>query len=111
MLAERIVGLCPEKLKPVFIELLQGTPLNDYSKAVASLVEGSPDAGRDDEVDAVGEDTVSKTQFTKRIQILINIYLEILLIVGWLCFLPQSTYTCVSVYWCSMSKSALQFSS
>lgn len=60
MLAERIVGLCPEKLKPAFIELLQGTPLNDYSEAVALLVEGSSDAGRDDEVDAVGEDTVGE---------------------------------------------------
>ncbi|KAM0859217.1 hypothetical protein ACQ4PT_047335 [Festuca glaucescens] len=59
MLAERIVGLCREKLKPAFIELLQGTPLNDYSEAVASLVEGSSDAGRDDEVDAAEEDTES----------------------------------------------------
>ncbi|KAM0859218.1 hypothetical protein ACQ4PT_047335 [Festuca glaucescens] len=59
MLAERIVGLCREKLKPAFIELLQGTPLNDYSEAVASLVEGSSDAGRDDEVDAAEEDTVA----------------------------------------------------
>uniref|UniRef100_A0ACD5UBS9 Uncharacterized protein n=1 Tax=Avena sativa TaxID=4498 RepID=A0ACD5UBS9_AVESA len=60
MLAERIVGLCAEKLKPVFIELLQGTPLNDYSEAVVLLVEGSSDAGTDDEVDAVGEDTVNE---------------------------------------------------
>jgi hypothetical protein len=59
MLAERIVGLCPEKLKPAFVKSLQGTPLNVYSKTVASLVEGSSDTGRDDEVDAVGEDTVS----------------------------------------------------
>ncbi|CAM0903948.1 unnamed protein product [Alopecurus aequalis] len=66
MLAERIVGLCPEKLKPAFLELLQGTPLNDYSRTVALLVEGSSDTGRDDEVDAVGEDTVADKKLSQK---------------------------------------------
>ncbi|XP_048558145.1 sister chromatid cohesion protein PDS5 homolog C-like [Triticum urartu] len=58
-LAKRITRLCPEKLKPVFAELLQGTPLNEYSKVVASSVESSSDAGRDNKIDAVENDTES----------------------------------------------------
>lgn len=57
-LAEKIVNLCPEKLKPVFIQLLQGTPLNLYSETVESLVEGSSHA-RDDKDDASGKVTVA----------------------------------------------------
>ncbi|PNT73327.1 hypothetical protein BRADI_2g57070v3 [Brachypodium distachyon] len=57
-LAEKILNLCPEKLKPVFIQLLQGTPLNLYSETVESLVEGSSHA-RDDKDDASGKDTVA----------------------------------------------------
>ncbi|XP_044967069.1 ABC transporter F family member 4-like [Hordeum vulgare subsp. vulgare] len=55
-LAERMVDLCPEKLKPAFAELLQGTPLNEYSNVVVKLIEGSSDAGRDDNIDAVEND-------------------------------------------------------
>ena len=55
----------------MFIELLQGTPLDDYSEAVTSLVEGCSDAGGDDKVDASGKDTVGK------LQTVYNVYLKI----------------------------------
>uniref|UniRef100_A0A0D9X784 Uncharacterized protein n=1 Tax=Leersia perrieri TaxID=77586 RepID=A0A0D9X784_9ORYZ len=61
-LAEKVIGMCHEKLRPVFISLLRGTPIDEYSKVVTSLFEDAMD------VDAPGEDTVSQT--TKRMSLL-----------------------------------------
>uniref|UniRef100_A0A0D9W3H3 Tudor domain-containing protein n=1 Tax=Leersia perrieri TaxID=77586 RepID=A0A0D9W3H3_9ORYZ len=43
VLAERVIGLCHEKLRPVFIELLQGSPANEYSSLITSLVQDAED--------------------------------------------------------------------
>uniref|UniRef100_J3LWS5 Sister chromatid cohesion protein n=1 Tax=Oryza brachyantha TaxID=4533 RepID=J3LWS5_ORYBR len=51
LLAEKIIGQCHEKLKPVFIKLLQGTPINEYTNLVTSLFQDATDAG-DNNVDA-----------------------------------------------------------
>ncbi|WVZ86296.1 hypothetical protein U9M48_033101 [Paspalum notatum var. saurae] len=53
-LAERVLGLCKEKLKPVFRELLKGTPLDDYSSVVTLLFQDASGAGENN-VDASGK--------------------------------------------------------
>ncbi|XP_015691513.2 E3 ubiquitin-protein ligase RBBP6 isoform X2 [Oryza brachyantha] len=58
-LAEKVIDMCHEKLKPVFIPLLRGTPLDEYSKVVTSLFEDVLDAGVADSADAPGKDTVA----------------------------------------------------
>ncbi|KAL5216088.1 hypothetical protein ABZP36_007489 [Zizania latifolia] len=58
-LAEKVIGMCHEKLKSVFISLLQGTPLDEYSKVVTSLFQDALDAGVADNADAPGKDTVA----------------------------------------------------
>jgi len=57
-LAERVLGLCRDKLKPVLHELLKGTPLDEYSNVVTMLFQDASDAGENN-VDASGKDMVS----------------------------------------------------
>ncbi|EEE60747.1 hypothetical protein OsJ_14295 [Oryza sativa Japonica Group] len=45
VLAERVIGLCHEKLKPVFIKLLQGAPITEYSNLVTSFLQDAIVAG------------------------------------------------------------------
>ncbi|KAL5214107.1 hypothetical protein ABZP36_003259 [Zizania latifolia] len=56
-LAEKVIGMCHEKLKPVFIPLLQGTPLDEYSKVVTSLFQDALYYGVADNSNAPGKDT------------------------------------------------------
>jgi hypothetical protein len=57
-LAERVLGLCRDKLKPVLHELLKGTPLDEYSSVVTMLFQDASDAGENN-ADAIGKDMVS----------------------------------------------------
>ncbi|CAD6263169.1 unnamed protein product [Miscanthus lutarioriparius] len=54
-LAEKVLGLCRDKLKPVLHELLKGTPLDGYSNVVTTLFQDASDAGENN-VDASGKD-------------------------------------------------------
>ncbi|KAL5220881.1 hypothetical protein ABZP36_025594 [Zizania latifolia] len=58
-LAEKVIGMCHEKLKPMFILLLQDTPLDEYSKVVTSLFQDALYSGVADNSDAPGKDTVA----------------------------------------------------
>uniref|UniRef100_A0A0E0KP16 Uncharacterized protein n=1 Tax=Oryza punctata TaxID=4537 RepID=A0A0E0KP16_ORYPU len=56
VLAERVIGLCHEKLNPVFIKLLQCAPtINEYSNPITSFLQDAIDAG-DKNVDAFMHD-------------------------------------------------------
>ncbi|KAF0891845.1 hypothetical protein E2562_011020 [Oryza meyeriana var. granulata] len=66
-LAEKVIGMCQEKLKPVFIPLLRGTPLDEYSKVVTSLFEDALDVGVADNADAPGKDTVADMKSSHKI--------------------------------------------
>ncbi|KAL5650079.1 hypothetical protein ACJX0J_040888, partial [Zea mays] len=61
-LAERVLGLCRDKLKPVLHELLKGTPLDEYSNVVTTLFQ---DAGENN-VDASGEDMAAKGKLSEK---------------------------------------------
>ncbi|KAG0530542.1 hypothetical protein BDA96_05G195600 [Sorghum bicolor] len=54
-LAERVLGLCRDKLKPVLHELLKGSPLDEYSNVVKTLFQDASDVG-ENSVDASGKD-------------------------------------------------------
>jgi hypothetical protein len=57
-LAERVLGLCRDKLKPVLHKLLKGSPLDEYSNVVKTLFQDASDVG-ENSVDASGKDMVS----------------------------------------------------
>ncbi|CAL5016081.1 unnamed protein product [Urochloa decumbens] len=58
-LAERVLGLCKDKLKPVFLELLKGTPLDGYSNVVTLLFQDASGAEQNN-VDASGKDMATE---------------------------------------------------
>ncbi|KAJ1279943.1 hypothetical protein BS78_04G194200 [Paspalum vaginatum] len=65
-LAEKVIGMCREKLKPVFLQSLKGTSLNEYSQIVASVcVEGSDDR-EDKNADPSAKDTVDDGKLSER---------------------------------------------
>ncbi|XP_062184176.1 sister chromatid cohesion protein PDS5 homolog C-like isoform X2 [Phragmites australis] len=53
-LAERVVDNCKDKLKPVFIELLKDTPLDEYSNIVTLVCSVASDATGNNNADASG---------------------------------------------------------
>ncbi|RCV34391.1 hypothetical protein SETIT_7G156600v2 [Setaria italica] len=61
-IAERVLGLCKDKLKPVLLELLKGTPLDDYSNVVTLLFQ---DAGENN-VDASGKDMAAEGKLSEK---------------------------------------------
>ncbi|KAJ1271765.1 hypothetical protein BS78_06G150800 [Paspalum vaginatum] len=64
-LAEKVLGLCKEKLKPVFHELLKGTPLDDYSSVVTLLFQDASGAGENN-VDASGKDMAAEAKLPEK---------------------------------------------
>lgn len=58
-LAEKVIGACSEKLKPVFLQLLKGTSLNEYDNIIATICEDSSDVKEDMDADPSGKDVVS----------------------------------------------------
>ncbi|GJN02424.1 hypothetical protein PR202_ga19774 [Eleusine coracana subsp. coracana] len=53
-LAERLVGLCKDRLKPVFARLLRGNPLDNYSNVVTLLCQDASNVVADNNLDAPG---------------------------------------------------------
>ncbi|XP_066360504.1 sister chromatid cohesion protein PDS5 homolog C-like [Miscanthus floridulus] len=64
-LAERVLGLCRDKLKPVLHELLKGTPLDEYSNVVTMLFQDASDAGENN-VDASGKDMAAEGKLSEK---------------------------------------------
>ncbi|CAL5026603.1 unnamed protein product [Urochloa decumbens] len=64
-LAERVLGLCKDKLKPVFLELLKGTPLDGYSNVVTLLFQDASGAGQNN-VDASGKDMATEDKHSEK---------------------------------------------
>jgi hypothetical protein len=58
LLCEKVIGMCREKLKPVFQQLLKGTSLSEYSQIVTSVCEEGSDDKEDNNADPA-KDTVS----------------------------------------------------
>ncbi|TVU15334.1 hypothetical protein EJB05_38850 [Eragrostis curvula] len=63
-LAERVLGLCKDRLKVVFVQLLRGTPLYNYSNVVILLCQDASGSATDNNADAYitdmeGEDKIS----------------------------------------------------
>lgn len=54
-----MIGACSEKLKPVFLQLLKGTSLNEYDNIIATICEDSSDVKEDMDADPSGKDVVS----------------------------------------------------
>ncbi|PUZ76524.1 hypothetical protein GQ55_1G298000 [Panicum hallii var. hallii] len=65
-LAERVIGSCREKLKPVFLQSLKGTSLSEYSQIVASVCEEGSDDREDNNADPSGKDTVDDGKLSER---------------------------------------------
>uniref|UniRef100_A0ACD5Z4R1 Uncharacterized protein n=1 Tax=Avena sativa TaxID=4498 RepID=A0ACD5Z4R1_AVESA len=68
-LAERVLSICDdEKLKPIFLELLQdqGTALDEYSNTVAVVCESDKVVTEDNTVDPSGKDTVDDGKLSER---------------------------------------------
>lgn len=64
-LAERVLGLCKDKLKPVLHELLKGTPLDDYSNVVTLLFQDASGAGENN-VDASGKHMAAEGKLSEK---------------------------------------------
>ncbi|AQK72565.1 hypothetical protein ZEAMMB73_Zm00001d017197 [Zea mays] len=65
-LAEKVIGTCREKLKPVFLQSLKGTSLSEYSQIVASVCEDVSDDREDNNADPSGKDTVDDGKLSER---------------------------------------------
>ncbi|KAL6652446.1 hypothetical protein ACP70R_011371 [Stipagrostis hirtigluma subsp. patula] len=65
-LAERVTGLCKDKLKPTFIELIKGTPLDEYSEVVKLLCQDALDAAGTNNVNASGKDMAAECKLSER---------------------------------------------
>nr|CAB3447206.1 unnamed protein product [Digitaria exilis] len=66
-LAEKVIGLCHEKLKPVFLQSLKGTSLSDYSQIVSSVCEEGSDDWEHNIVDPSGKEMVDDGKLSERI--------------------------------------------
>ncbi|CAO2042879.1 unnamed protein product [Urochloa humidicola] len=64
-LAERVLGLCKDKLKPVLLELLKGTSLDGYSNVVTLLLQDTSGAGENN-VDASGKDMAAEAKHSEK---------------------------------------------
>ncbi|KAL5212565.1 hypothetical protein ABZP36_023412 [Zizania latifolia] len=65
-LSEKVIGACSEKLKPVFLQLLEGSPLNEYSNIVTSVCEDDSDVREDTNADPSGKDMVDDGKLSER---------------------------------------------
>ncbi|XP_006647503.1 uncharacterized protein LOC102706164 [Oryza brachyantha] len=65
-LAEKVIGACSEKLKPVFLQLLQGTSFNEYSDIIATICEDGSDVKEDMDADPSGKDMVDDGKLSER---------------------------------------------
>uniref|UniRef100_A0A0D3F7J4 Tudor domain-containing protein n=1 Tax=Oryza barthii TaxID=65489 RepID=A0A0D3F7J4_9ORYZ len=65
-LAEKVIGACSEKLKPVFLQLLKGTSLNEYDNIIATICEDSSDVKEDMDADPSGKDVVDDGKLSER---------------------------------------------
>ncbi|GJN21567.1 hypothetical protein PR202_gb09054 [Eleusine coracana subsp. coracana] len=65
VLAEKVIGMCREKLKPVFLPLLKDTSLSEYSQIVTSVCEEGSDDKEDNNADPV-KDTVDDGKLSER---------------------------------------------
>ncbi|OEL27170.1 hypothetical protein BAE44_0011816 [Dichanthelium oligosanthes] len=65
-LAEKVIGTCREKLKPVFLQSLKGTSLSEYSQIVALVCEEGSDDREDNNADHSGKDTVDGGKLSDR---------------------------------------------
>ncbi|TVT98488.1 hypothetical protein EJB05_56204 [Eragrostis curvula] len=65
LLAEKVIGMCRDKLKPVFLVLLKGKPLSEYSQIVTSVCEEDADDKEDNNAD-LGKDTVDDGKLSER---------------------------------------------
>ncbi|KAK3158442.1 hypothetical protein QOZ80_2AG0137270 [Eleusine coracana subsp. coracana] len=69
VLAEKVIGMCREKLKPVFLPLLKDTSLSEYSQIVTSVCEEGSDDKEDDKEDNNADpvkDTVDDGKLSER---------------------------------------------
>ncbi|XP_004953083.1 sister chromatid cohesion protein PDS5 homolog B isoform X1 [Setaria italica] len=65
-LAEKVIGACREKLKPVFLQSLKGTSLSEYSQIVALVCEEGSDDREENNADPSGKDTVDDGKLSER---------------------------------------------
>ncbi|KAF0923989.1 hypothetical protein E2562_008339 [Oryza meyeriana var. granulata] len=65
-LAERVIGACSEKLKPVFLQLLQGTSLDEYNNIIATICEDGSDVKEGMDADPSGKDMVDDGKLSER---------------------------------------------
>ncbi|AQK53551.1 uncharacterized protein LOC103653756 [Zea mays] len=65
-LAEKVIGTCREKLKPVFLQSLKGTSLSEYSQIVASVCEEVSDDREDNNANPSGKDMVDDGKLSER---------------------------------------------
>ncbi|OEL27161.1 hypothetical protein BAE44_0011818 [Dichanthelium oligosanthes] len=65
-LAEKVIGTCREKLKPVFLQSLKGTSLSEYSQIVALVCEEGSDDRENNSTDPSGKDTVDDGKLSER---------------------------------------------
>ncbi|KAG8071423.1 hypothetical protein GUJ93_ZPchr0006g41887 [Zizania palustris] len=65
-LSEKVIGECSEKLKPVFLQLLKGSPLNEYSNIVTSVCEDDSGVREYTNADPSGKDMVDDGKLSER---------------------------------------------
>ncbi|CAN6238628.1 unnamed protein product [Urochloa humidicola] len=65
-LAEKVIGACREKLKPVFLQSLKGTSLSEYSQIVSLVCEEGSDDREENNADPSGKDTVDDGKLSER---------------------------------------------
>lgn len=65
-LAEKVINMCREKLKPVFLQSLKGTSLNEYSQIVASVCEDGSDDREASNADPSPKDPVDDGKLSER---------------------------------------------
>jgi hypothetical protein len=65
LLCEKVIGMCREKLRPVFQQLLKGTSLSEYSQIVTSVCEEGSDDKEDNNADPA-KDTVDDGKLSER---------------------------------------------
>ncbi|KAL6633992.1 hypothetical protein ACP70R_026663 [Stipagrostis hirtigluma subsp. patula] len=65
-LAEKVIDMCREKLKPAFVQSLKGTSLSEYSQIVTSVCGEGSDGREDNNADTSVKDTVDDGKLSER---------------------------------------------
>ncbi|KAL6899604.1 hypothetical protein ACP4OV_006262 [Aristida adscensionis] len=65
-LAEKVIGMCREKLKPAFLQSLKDTSLDEYSEIVTSICGEGSDDREDNNADPSGRDMVDDGKLSER---------------------------------------------